>query len=252
MNQQELSVACDQLADSQPAGVYPIVIEDKKFWIKVCGEDKYNVIRRFSAWLAQFELMQFFKTNAVQSPQHRLSREIDVMSTLADKGVAVPTVVTSSDRFYVTTDAGRTLNSLKPEEVPHDLGQKVFALFTRLHRNHVVHGRPAMRDMLLNEDGSLTLIDFEESTIGNHPQLMARDMFLLLMDLCRLPTISEQDKLAGLREWQSAMSDKAWLELKRIGKLLNKFKFVAKGILLFKDNRTSKQILNALAIIDKA
>ncbi len=252
MTRQKLSLACHELADSQPAGVYPIVINNEKFWIKICGEDKYNAIRKFSSWLAQFKLTQFMKTSAIYTPQDRLSKEIEVMSCLAEKGVAVPELVEADSHFYVTTDAGKMLNKLTPEEVPTNLSEQVFSLFATLHGHDVVHGRPAMRDMLLNEDGSLTLIDFEESTVGHNPQLMARDIFLLLMDLCRLSSITVEDKLRGLALWREQVTEEAWQELKRMGKILNYFTFVAKAILLFKDNRTSKQILNTLAIIDRA
>ncbi|WP_413110668.1 RIO1 family regulatory kinase/ATPase [Thaumasiovibrio sp. DFM-14] len=251
MNLEQLHSLSLELAKTKPAGVYPISVDNQKYWVKVCGEDKKTLTRMLSAYLSQFNMMRFLRTNATKSAQQRFEEEVSIMSRLAEQGVPVPALVAKTAQYYVTLDSGRTLNSVEPEQLPLDLSDKVFELFASLHQIEIVHGRPAMRDILLQSDGSVALIDFEESMPAPSPQMMARDMFLLLMDFCRLPQVTEEDKLRGLALWHQRVGDSAWQELKRIARLLNRFRFVAKAILLFKDNRTSKQILNALALIER-
>lgn len=60
----------------------------------------------------------------------------------------------------------------------HKVLLKAFSELARIHQANCYHGRPALRDILINSDKQLTFIDLEESGIDGNASLMARDIFI--------------------------------------------------------------------------
>jgi tRNA A-37 threonylcarbamoyl transferase component Bud32 len=128
----------------------------------------------------------------------------------------------------------------------HPILLAVFAELSRFHQAGGYHGRPALRDIVLDSESHLTFIDLEESGTNNDPALMARDIFLLLMDLRRLPQISSAQKLEYLQHWQAQAPQAAYEALEELHQVVKKLAPIGRLVLKFKNNKTALDYLSAV------
>ncbi|MGR5543074.1 hypothetical protein ACPV5V_31435, partial [Vibrio campbellii] len=80
----------------------------------------------------------------------------------------------------------------------------------------------------------ITLVDFEESVLSANSQLKARDIFLLLMDLCRIEHLTKKQKIQAVELWKNIVSEADWQALQKMCRTLSHFQFVAQLVLKFK------------------
>lgn len=118
-------------------------------------------------WLKNFsvrEVRHIFKPD----PQAALQQELHMLQTFREKGIPVPAVVWVQGHHIVLEDVGTTLNRLLPdadqETRQHLLSLAVTALAS-LHEQDIVHGRPAIRD-LVYDGKQIWFIDFENIPRG--------------------------------------------------------------------------------------
>ena len=247
-----LAEICNKLIADNASGVIKINEDHNTYWVKIFGEDKNNVIRKFSAYLAKHKTFSFFETKAVLSSFERFEHEKAVLHFLYSRNINVPHIEYEGPGFFVTSDEGKPLNGVDQERVNQVILDDLFALFSELHRNKVAHGRPSLRDIVINDQNQLSLLDFEESIMDATSQQMARDIFMLLMDLCRLSNITEKQKIQSLLAWKENTSEEVWLQLIKITQFLRKFIFLAHTVLFFKKkNKLSHQIISTLQLIRK-
>jgi tRNA A-37 threonylcarbamoyl transferase component Bud32 len=231
-------------------GIHRLQYAQQTYWLKVAGEEKTNRIRRFSVQLAKRPAFQLFKVNSVLSAIERLQLEIRHTRFMYDLGLPVSEIVLAGRDYLLTPDAGSMLAqaSLDPTSL-HNILLKAFSELARIHQANCYHGRPALRDILINNEQQLTFIDLEESGIDGNTSLMARDVFLLLMDVNRLAQITAEQQQVYLQHWRERAPAAAVQALPQVYRLLNKLSGVARLVLKFKDNQTAKDYLHALSII---
>jgi len=252
-----LNCSASKIADNNKPGVYRLEHDNTLYWVKVAGENKSNWVRKISSKIAQFNAFSFFQTNAIQSPYARFTNEKDILQKLSQFDLPVAKIVASDERYFVTENAGSTtLRRLSADLITQTLIIKVFTSYAYLHQHNVAHGRPALRDIMIHHDNEgehVTLIDFEESIKDANTQLIARDMFLLLMDMGRLSLITTEQKLDALQVWKTLVDDEIWKTLVKMTTTFTKLTFLAKLVLLIKPkNSTSIHILEAVEVLKKA
>ena len=230
-----------------PAGLHRLQQAQQIYWLKVAGEEKTNVLRRLSRRLAQWPPLQLFKVNSVLNAVERLQLEIQHTQFMYRLGLPVPEVIDSGQTYMLTRDAGLMLTKLQLDTVSlHKVLLKTFSELARLHQAGCYHGRPALRDIVLDTDYRLNFIDLEESGIDHNAILMARDVFLLLMDINRLPQINQEQQQVYIQHWQARAPIAAVQALPHIYQVLKHLSGLARLVLRFKTNQTARDYLNAL------
>ncbi|MDP5254107.1 MULTISPECIES: lipopolysaccharide kinase InaA family protein [unclassified Vibrio] len=244
---------CIDYIDSNTVGVTKIIDESKVYWLKINGEDKSNFIRKCSAFISHVSFLSFLQTKSTLDSFERFEHERVMLHFLSANGFNVPEIELEGEGYFVTADKGVQLKNLPEERITDDLLANLFTLFARLHNTQVAHGRPALRDILVDNHDQISLIDFEESTMDANSSLKARDIFLLLMDLCRLTSVTEQRKLAALMTWKNQVSSEEWQSLQKIFRFANKCRWIAKTVLSVKPkNRASQQLIATLTLLERA
>jgi tRNA A-37 threonylcarbamoyl transferase component Bud32 len=248
-----LAETCNKLISTHSSGGVIKIKENKKtYWLKISGEDKNNIIRKVSALLAKSNKFSFFETKAVLNSSERFEHEKCVLHYLGEMNIRVPEIKYEGPGFFVTSDEGNPLNIINPERINQQTLNELFEMFASLHANKVAHGRPALRDIVINDQNQLSILDFEESILNATEQQIARDIFMLLMDLCRIDSINEEQKTQALLLWKQRVPETVWQELIRISDLLKHFTFLAHAVLFFKKrNKLSKQIITTVKLIQK-
>ena len=243
----------EKLLDQKPSGgVYRFAYQDRFFWIKICGENKRTVLRFASHALTRFKSLAFLASNAVLDPSERLAHEIHMLTLCKALQLPVPTVVSYGPRFFVLEDKGTTIEKLDEIRVDGQLIRDIFLKLACFHEKNIAHGRPALRDILWHQ-GELTFVDFEEGTYPASPTLQARDVLLLLTDVCQLKEIFKSERVLALTAWRERVNSATWAELLRIANFLRKFEFVAHAMLRHRPgHRLSSGLLAALNIIDES
>lgn len=232
-------------------GVYSLNFEGEKLWIKTQGEEKRNPIRIISVWLSKIKALNFFQVNSILSSAERLSLEVENIKVMAKTGLPVPELVLAGEGYFVTRDGGIPINRLDSSNFSiQSTLVKAFTVLAEFHQKGFYHGRPALRDILRDDDGNISFIDFEESGLLKNPQLMARDVFILLMDSGKFSELSHEDRLTCLKTWATLAPDNLNEELNRIYHKVKRLAFLARWVLKFKDNKTSRLFLSSLKVME--
>lgn len=246
-----LSDECNKIISNSSAGVQKLKFNDTTYWIKICGEDKSNVVRKISSYLARWNKFSFFETKAILDSFARFEHEKAMLHYLNELDIKVPNIELEGPKFFVTPDQGTPLNHVNSERITPEVLTQLFSMFATLHNNNIAHGRPALRDIVLNHENELSLLDFEESILDAKPVHQARDIFMLLMDLCRIDDVTDQQKRDALLVWKKQVSIPVWQSLLKINQFLSKFRLLPHLVLIFKKkNKLSKQIISTIRLID--
>jgi len=232
--------------------VHMLELNGQRYWLKTRGDEKDNLLRRLSTWLAKTKALQFFSVNSVLSSAERIKLEIANTQAMHGKKLPVPEIIFSGDGFFLTPDCGTTLrdNALLPK-IDRAIVKQAFDALAQIHQGGCYHGRPALRDIALSKAGVITFVDLEESGLSYKPKLMARDVFLLLTDLKRAPQLTLDDKLAGVEAWADRVGSETSTELYTIYRFMKRLSFLPKLVLKFRYNSTSEKFLDAIDVLDQ-
>lgn len=226
--------------------------KNNTYWLKSAGEDKDNFIRRISVFLAKFKALSYFDTKATWSSFERMQHEKKVLHYLNEKKFTAPQIEHEGDGFFVTLDNGIPLNEVEQKRINQSTVDNLFTLMLDLHSHNIAHGRPALRDIVVDENNALKLLDYEEAVIEPTDQQMARDIFILLMELSDLTSVTEDQKIKSLLDWKEKTSSDVWAQLIKISKFLQSVVFFAHLVQFFKKrNRLSRQIICTLKLMKK-
>lgn len=101
-----------------------------------------------------------------------LRREWRALSTLKNLDeVPDPIARPDADCIVLELKPGRQLESMKPEEVPPGVSEKVERLVQQIHARGVTHGDLHGNNVLVDEEGNVALIDWATaSTFGAKPR----------------------------------------------------------------------------------
>ena len=179
--------------------------------------------------------------------------EISNLQVMSGKGLAVPPILLKREGLFLTPDCGKVMTDPKIiSQLNLETMKLAFQTLATFHNQGCYHGRPALRDIALDEDGLITFLDLEESGVDSNTSLMARDVFLLLSELKRIPQFSTHEKIQCIDAWASKLeSNEPVDELRKIHSFVRKLAFLARLVLRFKSNTTSTKILDSLDVLDK-
>ncbi|WP_297023526.1 hypothetical protein [uncultured Dialister sp.] len=114
----------------------------------------------------------------------------------------VPKIVLLEPSYMVTLDGGPTLKNIltskRSEEEKEDILEQTGAALAALHRDGIIHGRPALRDITCR-DGKLTFLDWENRLYVKSPEEQrAVDFLLLLQGIYRENFDEEKGRIEAL------------------------------------------------------
>lgn len=243
---------CNKLIAENTGGAVKFKAKNNTYWLKSAGENKDNFVRRFFAFLANYEALSFFDIKATWSSIERMQHEKNVLHYLNEKKFAAPQIEYDGDGFFVTKDNGIPLNCVDQERINQSMIDDLFTLILDLHSHNIAHGRPALRDIVIDDNNALKLLDYEEAIIDPTDQKMARDILILLLELNDLTSITEDQKINSLLVWKEKTSDEIWLQLIKLSKLVQSVVCLAHLVQFFKKrNRLSRQIIKTVKLMKK-
>ena len=230
-------------------GVHSFMHNEQLYWLKISGENKRNLASILSHILSKKNM--FFSNKSFLKPEVRFIKEKQMLTYLNYIKFNVPEIIDEGDNYFVTKDCGLNLKSISHDKISDELIYSVFDVFISLHNENIIHGRPALRDILYNR-GKIILIDFEESLFNNNPKLKARDILLLLIDLERLPFISDQIKIENILKWKNEVGTESWHELISIMKIIHRYSiFLRLNLKIKPNNRFSLHLTLVIDLFKK-
>lgn len=224
--------------------VYMLEQCNSTYWLKKCGEDKRNAINRLiNFYLRHKKNLSHLVLTSGLSPKERFKKEVALLDYANKHGLSTPDLIFKGRSFFITKNAGEPIH--RQDEQKHAaLFMKATDVLCEFHRHNMIHGRPAMRDIVVNDEGKVTFLDLEEARISSNPTLRTRDFLLFLLDSYRLNEVSDDIRLRALMHWYQEFghgTDKAFRLAETV---LNRFNWVAKLVLAVrKKNRLSEQLL---------
>ncbi|NCG08454.1 MAG: hypothetical protein GWO81_02615 [Verrucomicrobia bacterium] len=247
----QIKEAAEALLVQNEQGVYSFKTNGDVYWLKIAGEEKSNFVRKLSSSFHACFKINYLRTNASgMSPWERLQHEKQVIHHLGAKGTSVPLMVCEGNNYFVTQDAGVPLHAAPQEILTSEFLQRLFVGLMQLHQLRVAHGRPSVRDLVVNEKKDITFVDFEESQINPGPAMKARDFMLMILDLERL-NLSGEKISDAITHWLEYEEKEVFREFRKLVLLLKIIRHPAKLILIFKPrNRLSRQIIQSASILE--
>ncbi|XAW88261.1 hypothetical protein ABDK09_02565 [Vibrio sp. CDRSL-10 TSBA] len=233
--------------------VYHFRWAEQTFWLKKRGEDKRNLLNRTLSGLAR--LNKRFRKLALHSadtPEQRFLHEVKAYQYAMAHQLPVARLRYVNKSWFITEDGGSPINKTDANS-PKLLFRRAMCALNEMHQKNFIHGRPAMRDILVNQNGKVTFVDLEEAQISNDPARKVRDVVLFLLDSYRLHSVSQQTRIRAVEAWIAESNESVRAEFKRVSRKLNRYIWLAHTVLLFKPNRLSKQLVllaRFLACID--
>lgn len=114
----------------------------------------------------------------------------------------VPKIVLLEPTYMVTLDGGPTLKNIltskRREEEKEEILEQTGAALAALHRDDIIHGRPALRDITFR-DGKLTFLDWENRLyVKDRKEQKAVDFLLLLQGIYRENFDEEKGRIDAL------------------------------------------------------
>lgn len=147
-------------------------------------------------WLKQPEKLSGIWQILKPNPKQAFLNEIKTLQELHKQNAPVPFLEVVTDNYFVTKNFGSSVaNYLRDESLAPHCHEEILIECTKslikLHEKNLIHGRPAVRDMLW-QDGEITFIDFEtHKGHSNLPYQKARDILIFIHSLCRELTINK-------------------------------------------------------------
>ncbi|MBF9000916.1 MULTISPECIES: BUD32 family EKC/KEOPS complex subunit [Vibrio] len=216
---------------------------DTTYWLKKCGEDKRNVLNRLvNFYFKHRKNRAHLILTSGLTPKERFNKEVSVLEYASNHGLSTPEVVFKGRSMFVTKNAGTPIHR-QPEDKQKELFWKATDVLCDFHRNGLIHGRPAMRDIVVNETGKVTFLDFEEARLTSTPSLRTRDFLLFLLDSYRLKGITQEIRLSVLMYWYQEFGENTQRTFHWVESVLNRLGWIAKLVLMCRKNRLSTQLL---------
>jgi len=177
--------------------IFPVDRGGRRYWFKRGRPTGSTLIHHLGYRLTG---LPFLRPVERKSASQAAGFEAEKLKRLKEKGLPVPGIVAEAEGFFVMEDLGECLagrlKGAREADTDRWLDGVVEALAT-LHRAGEYHGASQIRNFVLDREGRVGIIDFEESfEAGSHLEaLQFRDLFLLLYSLHRQKLDTDYPKL---------------------------------------------------------
>ncbi|EGY34182.1 30S ribosomal protein S15 [Aggregatibacter actinomycetemcomitans serotype e str. SC1083] len=194
-------------------------------------------------WLKQPEQLKGVWHLLKPHPQQAFQNELRSLQYLAQRQAPVPKLAAFGEDYLVLEDGGKSVANWVDDNIPTQTKQQILLdcakALAQLHQQGLVHGRPAIRDILWH-DGRVLFIDFEvDATKRNLPRQKVRDLILFIYNLCREENISDETIRMVMRGYQQDCEPQEWQDMmssvchyRFLYYLLLPFKYIAKKDLI--------------------
>ncbi|BFU59851.1 MULTISPECIES: RIO1 family regulatory kinase/ATPase [Rodentibacter] len=166
-------------------------------------------------WLKQPEKLSGIWRLLKPKPKKSFANELQILLDLTQQNAPIPNVVYHGNNFFVMEDAGRSISQWVDDKTC-DEEKKLTVLIDasqaliKLHHKGLVHGRPAIRDIIWNE-GKVIFLDFESrSKSQNKDWLITRDILFFFDSLCREDTVSDALIKKTVNYYQANCNPRNW------------------------------------------
>ena len=208
--------------------IFPVEEEGRRYWIKKGRPTGSHALHHLGYRLTGLPFLHPVQSkDALQA----VAYEAGKLKRLESKGVSVPSVVWQEEEFFILEDRGETLAKLlKGASSAEGTAwlQRVAEALAGLHRTGEYHGASQIRNFTMDEEGKVSIIDFEESFPdgADLEALQFRDLFLLLYSLHRQRW--EMDYAAFLEHYIQLSGQEAFRE--KFHELYRRFRWLAKAV----------------------
>lgn len=192
----------------------------KQYVTQLVAKHKGERIYRFDYegriyWLKQPEKLSGVWLLLKPNPKQAFLKELAILQEWAEKGAPVPRIAMYGENFFVLEDAGVSISQWvdrkdcseqQKEKILCDAAQALI----QLHRQGLIHGRPAVRDIIWNQ-GNIIFLDFESrSQSQNFQWQVVRDMLFFFNSLCREEDISDMLVQKTAEAYQTQCNPQYW------------------------------------------
>jgi hypothetical protein len=231
---------------TDPRRAFKIEWQDGVYWLKqaTATPKKQKIWHRAQGIVAAILGMPILRPTSCAGNAADLKAEQSHMEEWRRLDLPVPRIILSGDGWFVTKDAGiyltKVLHAFPPKEQTAILNRALDILL-RAHKAGVCHGRPMTKDIMIDTEGRLTFLDFEEDPAEVMPLSAAqgRDLLVFLSSASDSPalpaliqkalencSVETREHLAAVVEWGRPLRLLAkWLKAgkrnMRINKMLN-------------------------------
>jgi undecaprenyl-diphosphatase len=129
--------------------------------------------------------------------KRRVEHEALVMNTVSAAGTRSPKVlgigVTNEGAGFIVEErvSGRRLSLVPSSEITDDIVRSVFRSVRSVHSTQTAHHALTLENMLLDDDGEVWLVDYDEAESAAGPRQRSRDIAEVLVAMgadCRAGT----------------------------------------------------------------
>lgn len=166
-------------------------------------------------WVKQPEKLSGIWLLLKPNPKQAFRRELAILQKWAEKGAPVPHIVMYGEDFFVLEDAGVSISQWVDrkdcsEQQKSTILRDAAQALIHLHQQGLVHGRPAVRDIIWNQ-GKIVFLDFESRSQSQNPQWqIVRDMLFFFNSLCREEDISNEQVEKAAEFYQAECNPQYW------------------------------------------
>ncbi|MCK6264089.1 hypothetical protein KP803_12485 [Vibrio sp. ZSDE26] len=222
--------------------VHLVERDGTRYWLKKRGEEKRNPMSlMINGVLTLYKPWAHLTLHSGLTPAQRFAKELSILGDCQRLNLPIPRLYTAGRAYFVTLCAGKPITEQQGAK-NKTLFHSAFDSLHALHKEKIIHGRPAMRDMVVNDQGNVVLLDFEEARRSESALLRTRDMFLFMLDSFRLSGVSQKTRLSVLKRWCTTYPLSV-VHIKRLNWFIIKLLWIPKLILHVRKNRLSKQLL---------
>lgn len=197
----------------------------KTYWIKSYKQEKRSYGKLAHAWLAKIVRKPIYRPMPTGTAKDTMQAELNKLRAFSRAGFKTPDIVFEHDLWAVFSHEGETLETdlaklLKAVPDEHDMLLCQWArIMGKVHGAGLCHGRPHVRDIILNR-GKWIFLDFEE--------------------------IPEQ-----VMEIETAQARDALLMFHLLASRIQNAKFLGKAMMLYKEEAPAKTIKALRQAVDE-
>lgn len=223
------------------------LFNEKSAWIKRPEKPRSDITTFLHSCIGVF-LPTVLQPTSSAGGMEGLLAEAERLKMFSAKSISVPELLEITDDSIILSDCGphlrHVLKTMDDQNEVLRLLEKATSNLAMLHSMDLVHGRPHLKDMTLNADGSICLLDLEEDPLEvmglNAAQ--ARDIWLFLSSCAEFCEDPSKDLKALLSLYQKSTKNDVYLELRNIARSGRPFR---KMITFFRASNLGRDVFGA-------
>lgn len=250
--EQELITAVQKTVDKGVgARSVPFDWQEKRYWIKIAIKSQMNNWHRVQNFFAALLGVPMLRATVSNAGDLGLDDEVRRLERVAGRGVLVPKVVAQKPGWILLDDIGVSLFSeLEKSDCPDCLLKQAALAFADLHNAGGWHGTGQLRDLVVERDGKIGFIDFEES-VGeamDAKTAQARDILRFLISAVRFDAGDGKMLEMILQTYRKKGPDHVWPQMRSVLRLIRPIAFFLQPFhkKLGRDLRHALLVYNAL------